>query len=205
MVIPTGEGQVPSMKHDAAKQAVANLDAALVTRKQFPENIFLGKWDSFFFFDPDYIFEAPFVEVVKTLMESENGRCACLRNLDIMGSDGSLERSLLFLDRETTGEAYQAFLAGPAPGMGWLHMMFRYACASDAGSWCIYCERNNEIAVIAVRRMGNLSLFNSAISSLHALPIEQAIEKPPSYGLSSRSLSVEWRNRLLEEYDTAMS
>ena len=78
--------------------------------------------------------------------------------------------------------------------------MDRYGLASDAGCWCIYCERNNEIAVIAVDRIGSSTEFRRAIEQLDSLPIKQAIEKPVSYGLSSRGLSVKWRNKLLQEY-----
>jgi hypothetical protein len=42
--------------------------------------------------------------------------------------------------------------------------------------------------------------YKGVISQLKALPIDQAISIPLSYGFSDRVLSEEWRNELLRQY-----
>jgi hypothetical protein len=193
------EPYLGGMCEDPRRRAAKNLDAAVAPGRRFPENVFRGNWSAFFFFDPDLLFEPQFVESARTFLGTENGTCVCLSNLDAVGTQGGLETSI-FLDAGTTGEAYVARLRGPSVASGWLYQMDRYGCTSDVGSWCIYCERNNEIAVIAVHENGAPNRVKSAIEQLNALPVEQAIQTPPSYGLSSRGLPVEWRNKLLQGY-----
>lgn len=188
------------MRDDPRKRAAQNLDAALQSDRRFPQNVFRGTWDVFAFFDPDVLFEPRFVERAQALLRCENGICVCLRNLGIQVSESAREHALIFFDSGTTGEAFMAQLRGPTVGSGWLYRMDRYACTSDIGRWCIYCERNNEIAVIATRGGGTSDGLRLAIEQFEALRINEAIEKPPTYGLSSKGLPAEWRERLLKEY-----
>lgn len=182
------------------ERAAKNLASTLATDRRFPANVFQGSWFTFFFFDPDLLFEPQFVERLRILLTTENGSAVCMRNLDIPTVEGRSGQGSLFLNRETTGETYLAKLQDTGPASGWLYRMDRYGCMSDVGKWCIYCERNNEIAVIAIRQ-GGVSV--SALEKhLHALPIERAIEKPASYGLSAGGLPLDWLNRLLKEYAT---
>jgi hypothetical protein len=188
-----------AMTENRMRQAVKNLDAALETNRRFPVNVFQGRWDAILFFDQDLLFEANSVFRFKALLACEDGALVCLRNLDIACDEGNSEDKI-FLDKEILGETYWAQLRSPEPGSGFLYRMDRYGCTSDVGRWCIYFERNNEIAVIAVRGIDALGQFAPALETLQALPIKQAIEKPSSYGLSPRGVPEEWRNELLQEY-----
>jgi len=79
--------------------------------------------------------------------------------------------------------------------------MERLGCASDVGEWCMYCEPNNEIAVIAFRQTEAAARYASAMARVHATRFEEAIREPPlSYGFSERALSREWRDEFLREY-----
>jgi hypothetical protein len=115
-------------------------------------------------------------------------------------SDVAGELSVFFVRGQTTGDEYRALLAGDAPGYGWLDAMERLACASDRGEWCMYCEPNNEIAVIGFRHGSALDRYSLALAALHALPIETAIQESLSYGFSERGLSPEWRRELSRAY-----
>jgi hypothetical protein len=74
--------------------------------------------------------------------------------------------------------------------------MDRYACGSDSGHWSIYCERNNEMAVIALRE--NSARFGSALERLRAMPIRRAFESSDMYGFYS--LPEAWRQELLRAF-----
>ncbi len=177
--------------------AAKNLDQALAMARTFPENPFCEKWDAFYFFDPDLLFESQFAETLGLLLSCEDGRSVCLRNIDLASAGSTAEEASIFLEVNTTGKAYMDQLRGGGPGRGWLYRPERYAYASDVGDWCIYCERANEIAVIAVRWRGVSDRFAVPLRHLNALPIQEAIEKPSSYGLSPRGLLEEWRKKML--------
>ncbi len=188
------------MYDDLRKKALSNLSTELRLDCRFPKNVFRNGWDQFFFFDPEWIFEPQFVGRVGILLGEEGGSCACLTNLEEARAKGDLEQASLFLDGSMGTETYMSLIRGSSIGSGWLYQMDRYGCTSDANRWCIYCERNNEIAVLAVRENGVHDIFRSVIVQLNALPIDKAIENPPSYGLSQRVLPLEWRNKLLQAY-----
>jgi hypothetical protein len=189
--------------NDPRTRASKSLDAAIAIVRRFPENVFLGEWSAYLFFDPDLIFDRGFIEIAKALLLCEDGTCICLRNLEV-ALTGNLEQASLFLDNQSSGKAYMGRLSAPIEGsnlVGWVHLMDHYGCASDIGSWCIYCERSNEIAVIAVRKDDDLVQLSPALKQLQALPIREAIERPSSYGLSVRGMSANTRAKLIQEYD----
>jgi hypothetical protein len=159
--------------------------------------VFVGDWGEFRFFDADWMRAADFVDHVHAFLDIEQGRCACLWKIDSEVGD---EPGVFVMQRQTTPDEYRALLAGNAPGYGWLDAMERLACASDVGEWCMYCEPNNEIAVIGFRHGSAFDRYSLALAPLHALPIEKAIQEPLSYGFSERGLSPEWRRELSREY-----
>lgn len=188
--------------NDPRIRASKSVDAAIAIDRRFAENVFLGEWSAYLFFDPDLIFDRGFIEITKSLLLCEHCTCICLKNLEV-ALTGNLEQASLFLDNQTTGKAYMGRLSAPIEGsnlVGWVHLMDHYGCASDIGSWCIYCERSNEIAVIAIRNEDDLVQLRPALELLQALPIRQAIERPSSYGLSVRGMSANTRAKLIQEY-----
>lgn len=185
---------------DRCKIARENVRAGVNVDRRFPRNIFVGNWSDFFFFDADWMKESDFVEHVKVFLEIEGGQCACLWKLD---SEDANERRSFFVSEQTTSNEYRALLAGTTPGYGWLDAMERLACASDVGEWCMYCEPNNEIAVIGFRQPDASPRYALAMARLHARRFEDATREPPlSYGFSERALSREWRDEFAREYGT---
>ena len=185
--------------NNAKERALANLTRALRQNRRLPDGVFSADWSEFLFFDSDRIFDPQFVISAIALLEIEGGIWACMSNLDASSGE-TKEQSLLFIHREMTGEAYLKFLREE----GWVYGMDRYGCTSDIAKWCIYCEKGNEIAVLAGREHGSLKKFESVISQLRAVPIEQAVEGPLSYGFSPRALSSEWRDELLKRYANSL-
>lgn len=178
-------------------RALSNVRQGLRTDGRFPQNVFVGDWAEFRFFDSDWMRAADFVDHVHAFLDIEQGRCACLWKIDSEVVD---ELAVFFVRGQTTADEYRALLGGNAPGYGWLDAMERLACASDRGEWCMYCEPNNEIAVIGFRQRSALDRYSLALAALHALPIETAIQESLSYGFSERGLSPEWRRELSREY-----
>jgi hypothetical protein len=185
---------------DRCEIAGENVRAGVNPERRFPRNIFVGEWSDFFFFDSDWMKESDFVEHVKAFLDIERGQCACLWKLD---SADANEPRFFFVRRQTTPDDYRALLAGTTPGYGWLDAMERLACASDVGEWCMYCEPNNDIAVIGFRHADAADRYSSAMARVHATRFEDATREPPlSYGFSERALSAQWRDDFLREYAT---
>jgi hypothetical protein len=192
--------------NETKAKALENLSRSIMSAKLFPKNVFSSDWNEFVFFDSDVMFKSEFPGNVKASLEIESGVCACMANLDQMAQGQDLDQCCLFIDRTMTDEAYQSFLCG-SNFSGWIYGVDRFGCISDAGQWAIYCERRNEIAVIAFRERNSLARFASVILQLGALPLQEALEKPLSYGFSPRINSLtsawrwrRWRNALVKEY-----
>jgi hypothetical protein len=156
----------------------------------------------FFFFDPDRLFDRQSVDIFAALLEAENSQYICLCNLGAAGAARDYEHASLFVHKGTSGEDFMSLLGGAKVSTvecGWIYQKDDYACASDAGHWCIYLERVTEVGVVAIRGNDCDEMFKPALELLKALPIKQAFDNPPSYGLSS-AFSSEWRKALLSEY-----
>lgn len=184
-------------RHPEVNAILLKVPSLLDPTRRFPQKIFLGTWKSYSFFDSDWIFSPEFVPWVKSLLQAEGGTRACIYDLDAMAMGHSPQPLSFVIDKETCGGDYQLFLGGSSTDTGWLYTVDRFACTSDKGDWCIYCERRNEIAVIALRS----DRIRRLLPEVKAMPIEQALALPLSYGFSARALSPAWRKELLKEYN----
>jgi hypothetical protein len=182
---------------DPCEIARENVRAGVNPERRFPRNVFVGNWKDFLFFDSDWMTDPDFVEQVKTFLDVEGAECACLWKLD---SEDANQPEFFFVRAQTIPDEYRVLLAGPTPGYGWVSAMERLACASDVGEWCIYCEPNNEIAVIGFRQKSVSARFSQAMSHFRAERIDLAIREPLSYGFSQVAASPEWRDAFLREY-----
>jgi RHS repeat-associated protein len=118
-----------------------------------------------------------------------------LRFVDPTGEDVII--ALYGYDAVRVSDSEWAWVTSSSPGFRFI----RVACASDVGEWCMYCEPNNEIAVIALRQADAAARYASAMARVRATRLEDATREPPlSYGFSERALSREWREQLLREY-----
>ena len=141
--------------------------------------------------------EPDFVDHIKAFLKIEDGHCACLWKLD---SEDPNEPRFFFVREQATANEYRALLAGKSPGYGWLDAMERLACSSGSGEWCMYCEPNNEIAVIGFRHPGASARYSSPMSRFRAARVDEAIKEPLSYGFSQIAASPEWHGVFLREY-----
>jgi hypothetical protein len=106
----------------------------------------------------------------------------------------------IFLEAQTTGVDFDTQLRRGEPATGWLFSMDRYGCSSDGGSWSIYCEKDNDVAVIALRADGAAEQFASPLRRLHAEAIDILVRRESSAPFPFSNLTPKWRDRLREEY-----
>lgn len=167
-----------------------------VAQAGFPNNVFLGEWSAYLFFDSDWVFDPTFVEQVKRLLSLEGSTCACLVALDNPRDD----ENHLYVLSSTEASEYRLRLLGDGPDNGWVYDFGRYACSSELSNWFIYCERSAEIAVIALKKDIPVDRAQDTLSAIGAVSIEEAIAGPLSFGFSPEGLSDDWRARLIREY-----
>ncbi|QET05837.1 hypothetical protein FOB72_28175 [Cupriavidus pauculus] len=171
-----------------------NFDALL------PEFVFSGAWRRFLFCESDRIFGKHFIDAVTELMCLEDGTVSCIVNLDATPVLEFESVAAIYIDRVTTVDEYNEALRSGGPGNGWLYRVDRYVCVSDAGAWCIYCEKSNDVAVIALRDDAHYERFHGPLGQLWAKPIKELVEGGASALFPFDHLVPEWRKALLENY-----
>jgi hypothetical protein len=174
-----------------------DVEKAIDVDSQFPSYVFRGAWNNFYLFDSGWIFEGVFMGKIFSLLDAEGSSCAYLANLDQEMGDAS---RVFFISRGTTAAAYQSQLCGTGPTDGWIYVMDRFACISDKGMWCIYCERRNELAVIGFRQGVSLERYKSALESVHAGRAADVLAGCADYELLPHVISQEWRDEIFRLY-----
>lgn len=183
----------------AQQRALNNAKSFVNPEKSLPENVFSGHWATFLFFESDRLFVADFIDIVKELIVLEGATVCCLLNLNETNSPEAMAPSALFLDESTVGIDYLICLRGSGPAVGWIYSMDRYGCASDIGEWCIYCEKENDIAVIGFHRKDGLLKYRMPIDRLRAKNIAVACDRLNDM-FPFNQLTPGWLTGLTENY-----
>jgi hypothetical protein len=189
------------MSTEVFKQiAVRNAISCIRSERRFPYQVFVGDWTDYLFFYPEVLFEARFIEVKNLLLKEENASVIAVVNLGNANNKTEEERRAIFLDRDTSPKDYIAGLMGDGSPTSWMFLMDRYVCASDKGHWSIYCEKENDVAVMAVGEA--VSRFNC--SQLAKLLSAKSIGSAPLSGKGQlfdfQKLVPEWKSILTAEY-----
>ena len=174
-----------------------NLGEAIDGQRHCPENVFKENWGTFSVFHADWIFEGAFVEKVLSLLREEGSSIACLVYL---AADAASSRPAFAFDRESTAAAFESALRGAGPQDGLSYAIQRFACISDRGLWCIYCERQNELALFGRRRESSRDAFEAFLCSVSARRIADVASGAEDFGFSEVEISDEWRAQLLRAY-----
>ena len=180
--------------------ALSNVAISINLGKYFPDQIFIGAWDQFLFFSSDQMFSPDFMDVLHKLIREEEADSICLLNISNYGNSDLEKSSALYLyGYQSHEEYYQALQLGGVAN-GWLYGVDRYGCASNKGEWCIYCEKENDIAVIALKYRIGLSKFNKSLSQLNAKFIESLLNETKENSFPFDRLVPSWRTSLLRSY-----
>lgn len=163
-----------------------------------PAQVLVGEWSRILFFESEWITSASFVEAIGCLLHAEESTSCCLLNFSQTCVIEYQKASAIFIEAGMSADEYQKKLKEGGPATGWLYRVDRYGCASDIGEWCIYCEQENDVALIGLRST-NIEQFLLPLERLFAKPIETLVENhssPPPFNM----LTCEWRTGLLKHY-----
>ncbi|MHB8884747.1 MAG: hypothetical protein ACYC5H_06620 [Methylovirgula sp.] len=195
--MPFGERDLIEKSREAAfGQVVSSLD--LMT--SLPSQVFRGDFSEFMFLESDRMFAPIFADVVKDFLSAEGTTSCCLVNLSRTHTMAYSQAAVIFLEAQTTGVEYDAQLRSGGPSTGWLFSMDRYGCASDGGSWSIYCEKDNDVAVVALRGQSAAERFSLPLRKLHAEAIDILIRQGSAGPFPFSSLTPRWRDELGRQY-----
>lgn len=166
----------------------------------FPKNIFSEAWKDYLFFEPSMLFQPIFIEVTHFLLREERASVLALINLDRNGPGDHGDASAIFLEANTKASEYIAQLKGDGTPMNWLFLMDRYVCASDKNNWVIYCEKENDIAVLAVCPALSTEACLRVEALLKAKSIKNALDPGDNQRFDFNPIVPEWRASLIAEY-----
>lgn len=182
------------------ERSFANSIGSIYLDRTFPLRIFRESWTAFFFLESDMIFVPAFIGVVRGLMGTENSQICCLINLGATVQKDYGDPPAIYLDKSIEPSQYTSLLLGDGSWTAWLYLVDRYVCASDVGEWCIYCEKENDVAVIAFRSESGPNKFAAALQALQATSIRFASQTPREGAFRFDKLTPAWRSSLVAQY-----
>ena len=180
--------------------AISNAISSIKKEARLPANVFVQAWDDYLFFDPYIMFDKNFIEAKNIILSEEGSFEIAVINLGNASSDSDLEPRIIFLDKNTTSSQYLSILKGDGSPFNWMFLMDRYVCASDKGSWCIYCEKENDIAVLAIRHTFATSTLLSLRNLLKADSIENIYDSKIDHLFNFDKLVPSWKAALAADY-----
>ena len=184
------------VRRKAFERVVTSIDAT----RSLPDQVFLGPWETFLFFESDRLFAPSFAVIAQDLLRVDQASACCLVNFSESPVLTYESAAKLFLDSTTQSDDYDAQLRGGGPVSGWLYGMDRYGFASEAGSWSIYCEKSNDMGVIALSRTAAQEKYQNALSALHAAPISILLIPGSASPIPFCQMTGTWRKGLTEHY-----
>jgi hypothetical protein len=135
------------------------------------------------------------------ILSEEGSSAVALANLGNgpIGSDP--EPGVIFLERDTAFSEYFQTLDGDGSSLrSWIVWVDRYVSASDKGNRCIYCEKENNIAVLAVRDTLSKSTLLKLQHVLEARSIRAISDPTADHLFNFDKLVPSWRAALKAAY-----
>jgi hypothetical protein len=184
------------MNSDPGRQAFTNAMSAIRPGVKFPANVFAGPWSNFLFLESDALFFGQFVWAIKEFLRIERSTAACIVNLSRQRAGAPDEQSTLWLNSDITNDKYQEQLRAERGEIAWFYDVEDYVCASDVGSWCIYAEKQSEIAVIALKNVAASKQFHYALRYLGADSLTYLLRAHFPF----THITADWRASLVKNY-----
>lgn len=190
-----------NMRGDTSRlSAISNALSSVRKDRRFPQQILVGHWEDYLFFEPFMMFDPCFIDIKNLLLIEERASVIALINLGNVEPIDYDDPPTIFMEQNTGAKEYISELASKGFPLSWRVLMDRYVCASDKGNWSIYCEKENDVAVFA---------FRKGFSQLASLEVERLLKAKSIRLLSSSGdsqlfdfgkLIPNWRITLATEY-----
>lgn len=189
-----------NVSDEIRRKAFGNVIGSIDSLASFPAQVFRGRWNAFLFFESDRLFAGEFVSVMAGLLNVEQAEICCLLNFGVTDVLTYESAAMMFIDKGIEPHVYEAKLTEGGPAKGWLFGVDRYGSASDQGDWIIYCEKANDIAVIAFRKSSDREKYIECLKKLHAEPIMALLEAGSAAPVPFSQLTKSWCHGLAQHY-----
>ena len=183
------------------EKAFSNVVLALELAKTLPDQVFDGIFSDFFFLDIDFIFSPKFPVVISRLLKIDSATACCLLNITKTAHFHWRHAATVYLNASTTGEQYYEQIAGNSNTVGWILDVGRYGCTSDKGEWVIYCERPNDVAVIAFRNKSFLQKVFDSVPELELYRVGSLLDDKVGAFFPYSHLTRNWETDLRANYE----
>jgi hypothetical protein len=159
---------------------------------RLPENVFEGKWTAFLFFDPDWVFCPEFIGICQSVISKNHDTWIEITDLENPTSSFRIESI-------TIPEHYQQVLTGHDCN-GWIYLFHRFAISPSTKNWCIYLERDAEIAIFAAKADCPNEIKDIIIRDFKALPIMKMAATQGISAVDKEVVSVAYIKKLIESF-----
>jgi hypothetical protein len=187
-------------RYKECRNAYLNIMHNIDTEISFPGQVFKKKWHEFYFFQSDRMFNVGFFGILEKLMSLENSEVCCFLNMDETVKFEFESAAAIFVDNAMTENKFYERLYDGGPAVGWLYGMDTYACSSNIGNWCVYCEKANDIAVIGFVNSNEGEENQLVLQKLYAKPIVDLIDGGRNSMFPFSELVPDWRKELVKNY-----
>jgi hypothetical protein len=184
----------------ARLSAFHNVIKSIRIEARLPSQVLFGTWPEFYFFESDVILSRSFVGFVHELCRIEQSTSCCLLNFTQTRVLEYQEAAFIFIEAKMSEDEFDAKVREGGPASGWLFGVDHYGCSSDNGDWCLYCERENDVALIGFKSTSSVDKYQSALESIGAKPIEDLVENGISPLFPFSKLTPEWKRALIDNY-----
>ena len=191
---------MPTNTQSNRLDAFRNVCLSINVSSALPEQVFKGDWGVFQFCESDAIFAADFVDAALMLLDRESANSCVIVNFSQTDILEYQTAAAIYIESGFQCDKYMSILVGSEIERGWLFDMDRYGITSDKGGWCMYCEKENDICVIAIRDQRDAVKFEVALNYLNARSLDYLLalgrNAPAPYSI----LTPEWKGALLSNY-----
>jgi hypothetical protein len=182
----------------ARRSAILNALSSIDKDSRFSEKVLLGHWEDYLFFEPTLMFDPPFIDVTSLLLSEEKARVIALINLGNVTPIDYSDPPVMLIEHDTTAKQYIAELETKEDG--WRFWMDRYVCASDTGSWSIYCEKENDVGVFAFGHTFPKSLCSQIQNLLRGMSIRLSSNVGDPDRFDFGKLLPDWKAKFIAEH-----
>lgn len=179
--------------------ALENLVCGIDLTAHLPGQVFRGIWSDFWFMESDQLFSMDTMNGIIGLLSEDIPDYCCILNLSEVEIDASTN-PIYMVKRSTSTSEFNSRLYSRGIPDAWIYGRDRFGFSSSTGQWCIYCERENDVAVIAFRDIAGSLKYASALSNFHAEQLLGMLAKGATGPVPFNALTPQWRKQLVENY-----
>jgi hypothetical protein len=181
------------------EHSFTNALKAVDRSRSLPQRIFVAGWLDFLFCESDQVFSASFVRTIKVILDAEAATTCCMLKLSPSIDIKIDTADCFFFDRQTEPANYQIKLNARSP-YSWVINPDQYVASSDKGNWALFCDKAEEVAIVAFRSSYWTTRLGPALSEIHAVTADVYVDRPGNGPFPNIPLTSAWSSEILRNF-----